>query len=165
MAGVHLKMNYDVLKPGDLSFYIKLLPPPLQLKKIQFYFVLLLTLHMQWNFVSIYRLVFVISLGSVSIYVTRQNGIDPSPHIDDIMQDCCISMANALEILQSCTKSSFIILPHHCIFQMELCIHWNVHAHGGRWDLQGCIWCGSYSALYFPDWSTTWGDFFMLIKI
>ena len=33
-------------------------------------------------------------------------------YIDDLVQDCSISIANALELLQSCTKLSiFIIRP------------------------------------------------------
>ena len=31
-------------------------------------------------------------------------------HVDGLMQDCSISIANALEILQSCTKPSIVVL-------------------------------------------------------
>ena len=30
-----------------------------------------------------------------------------NPHVDGLVQDCSNSIANALELLQSCTKSSY----------------------------------------------------------
>ena len=53
--------------------------------------------------------------------------------IDGLVQDCSISIANALEVLQSCTKlSTCPRLPGHClhIFRISVILSIVVLAHG-----------------------------------
>ena len=71
-------------------------------------------------------------------------------HIDGSIQDCSISIANALEILQSCSKPSIyfmIFYPGGCWWQ------W-------REDdllLMLCIWTNSGPVLAAEVWICTWG--------
>ena len=47
------------------------------------------------------------------IYVSKRRPVDKHT-LDDLAQDCSISIANALEILQSCTKPSIDGLAQDC---------------------------------------------------
>ena len=43
---------------------------------------------------------------TIGPFVSRDESASQDKNIDDFVQNCSISIANALEILQSCTKSS-----------------------------------------------------------
>ena len=56
-------------------------------------------------------------------------GIDINNDIGGLVQDCSNSIANALELLQSCTKPSMYALNVFCvIYQQQSVVWWRINA-------------------------------------
>ena len=69
--------------------------------------------------IFVYRLIFVIS--SMGLLARKQWG---TFHVDGLVQDCSISIANALEMLQSCPKPSMYD-PIFQVFQANAILDWD----------------------------------------
>ena len=66
-------------------------------------------------------------------------------YIDDLVQDCSNSIANTLELLQSCTKPSICGNPY-------LCIKVHIYIDAGCWGNEEAVqrinWAASFVCLY-----------------
>ena len=76
-----------------------------------------IVLRFLWNLLD----VFLKSISQIGLDITIA-------YIDGLVQDCCISIANALEILQSCTKPSIFLWGQFLPLCQWMC-HWNIFGH------------------------------------